>query len=319
MTQITPAWNKENVLELFGLSFNDLLARAHEIHRKNWDANQLQLSTLISIKTGNCTEDCKYCSQSRHYKTKLEPTDMMSLEDVADVARKAQESGAERMCMGASGRGPKERDMPALQEIVSKVKSFGLETCMTLGMVSKERAQQLKQAGLDYYNHNLDTSEEYYGNIVTTRTFQDRLDTLDAVRKAGIKVCSGGILGMGEERRDRASMISTLASLTPPPESVPINVLVPIPGTPLEGTPKLDPLELVRTVAVARITMPASRVRLSAGRETVSEECQALCFFAGANSVFYGDRLLTTENLSREQDDNLFEKLGLKREGHVVE
>jgi biotin synthase len=306
------SWSREAILDLFDLPFNDLIWRAHTAHREHWDVNRLQLSTLVSVKSGGCAEDCKYCGQSGHHdEVKLEATRMMPVEDVLTAARDAKAQGASRLCMGAAWRNPKDRDMPALLDMVSGVKAAGLETCMTLGMLSGEQAKALKEAGLDYYNHNIDTSPEFYGEIVTTRTFQDRLDTLALVRGAGLKICSGGILGMGEGREDRASMLEILANLDPPPESVPINVLVPIPGTPLEKAPRLDPLELVRTVAVARVLMPKSRVRLSAGRQAMTEECQALCFFAGANSVFYGERLLTTDNRPGSADDALFAKLGL--------
>lgn len=306
------SWSREAILDLFDLPFNDLIWRAHGVHRENWDVNRLQLSTLVSVKSGGCAEDCKYCGQSGHHdEVKLEATRMMPVDEVLAAARDAKAQGASRLCMGAAWRNPKDRDMPALLEMVSGVKAAGLETCMTLGMLSGEQAQALKEAGLDYYNHNIDTSPEFYGEVITTRTFQDRLDTLALVRGAGLKICSGGILGMGEGRDDRAGMLEILANLDPPPESVPINVLVPIPGTPLEKAPKLDPLELVRTVAVARVLMPKSRVRLSAGRQAMTEECQALCFFAGANSVFYGERLLTTDNRPGSADDALFAKLGL--------
>ncbi|MEO5337990.1 MAG: biotin synthase BioB [Magnetospirillum sp. WYHS-4] len=312
MNHLAKAWSREAILELFDLPFNDLLWRAHETHRRHWDVNRVQLSTLVSVKSGGCAEDCKYCGQSGHHdEVKLEATRLMPLAEVLDAAKAAKEQGASRLCMGAAWRNPKDRDMPALLEMVAGVKAAGLETCMTLGMLSDSQAEALKQAGLDYYNHNIDTSPEFYGEIVTTRTFQDRLNTLSLVRRAGLKICSGGILGMGEGREDRAGMIQALANLDPPPESVPINVLVPIPGTPLEKAPSLDPLELVRTVAVARLAMPVSRIRLSAGRNAMSDECQALCFFAGANSVFYGERLLTTDNRSGTSDDALFAKLGL--------
>lgn len=312
MPDTAPAWSRDAILDLFRLPFNDLLDRAHRVHRENWDVNAIQTSTLVSVKTGGCAEDCKYCGQSSHFETKLEATKLMPLEEVMDAARKAKAAGAGRLCMGAAWRNPKDRDMKPLLDMVSGVKALGLETCMTLGMLSAEQADALKTAGLDYYNHNLDTSEEYYDQIVTTRTFEDRLETLSTVRGAGLKICSGGILGMGEGREDRASMLLTLVSLDPPPESVPINTLVPIAGTPLEDVPKLDPLELVRTIAVARILMPASRIRLSAGRRAMTDECQALCFFAGANSVFYGEKLLTADNQGEDEDDVLFEKLGLR-------
>lgn len=305
-------WSREAILDLFQLPFNDLLWRAHQVHREHWDPNALQLSTLVSVKSGGCAEDCKYCGQSGHHsEVKLEATKMMPLAEVLAAAMDAKAIGASRLCMGAAWRNPKDRDMPALLEMVARVKGLGLETCMTLGMLTEGQAEALRGVGLDYYNHNIDTSPEFYGEIITTRTFQDRLDTLAVVRKAGMKICSGGILGMGEGREDRASMLQALANLDPPPESVPINVLVPIPGTPLEKTPSLDPIELVRTVAVARLAMPGSRVRLSAGRQAMTEECQALCFFAGANSVFYGERLLTTDNRPGTADDALFAKLGL--------
>ena len=313
MDQMAPRWTREAILDLFELPFNDLLNRAHEVHRANWDVNAVQTSSLVSVKTGGCAEDCFYCAQSSHHKeVKLEASRLMPLQDVLSEAEKAKDAGAGRLCMGAAWRNPKERDMPALLEMVSRVKGMGMETCMTLGMLTQDQADALKDAGLDYYNHNLDTSEDYYDKVVSTRTFRDRLDTLDVVRQAGLKVCSGGILGMGEGREDRAGLLEALANLNPPPDSVPINVLVPIAGTPMEDAPPLDPLELVRTVAAARISMPGSRVRLSAGRESLTDECQALCFFAGANSVFYGARLLTTDNRTESADDALFAKLGLR-------
>ena len=313
MDQAAPRWTRDAILELFELPFNDLLHRAHEVHRANWDVNAVQMSSLVSVKTGGCAEDCFYCAQSSHHKeVKLEASHLMPIGEVLEAAKCAKEDGAGRLCMGAAWRNPKDRDMPALLDMVSEVKGLGLETCMTLGMLTREQADALKDAGLDYYNHNLDTSEDYYDKVVSTRTFQDRLDTLSVVRDAGLKVCSGGILGMGEGRSDRAGLLEALANLDPPPDSVPINVLVPIAGTPMEDLPPLDPMELVRTVAVARVLMPGSRVRLSAGREALTDECQALCFFAGANSMFYGNRLLTTENRSQNADDALFDKLGLQ-------
>ncbi|MBF0560475.1 MAG: biotin synthase BioB [Alphaproteobacteria bacterium] len=312
--ELRPGWGKEEILGLFSLPFNDLLHRSHEIHRRNWDVNEIQLSTLVSVKTGGCAENCGYCGQSAHHEAKIEATKMMPLEEVMAAARKAKEAGATRLCMGAAWRSLRDRDLPHLMDIISGVKGEGMETCVTLGMLTTEQAQKLKESGLDYYNHNVDTSEEYYGEIVTTHTFQDRLDTLGNVRAAGLKVCSGGIVGMGEDRADRAGMLATLANLNPPPESVPVNMLVPIPGTPLADRPAVDPLELVRTIAVARILMPRSRVRLSAGREAMSDAIQALCFFAGANSMFYGERLLTANNPVEDKDRALFERLGLHAE-----
>ncbi|MFN3077218.1 MAG: biotin synthase BioB [Alphaproteobacteria bacterium] len=312
---LRPEWAREEVLGLFTLPFNDLLHRAHEVHRRHWDVNEIQLSTLVSVKTGGCQENCGYCGQSAHHKeAKIEATQMMPQEEVIAAARRAKESGATRLCMGAAWRSLRDRDLPHLMDLIAGVKGEGLETCVTLGMLTGEQAQRLKDSGLDYYNHNIDTSEEYYGEVITTHSFQDRLDTLSTVRAAGLKVCSGGIIGMGESRVDRAGMLITLANLTPPPESVPINTLVPIPGTPLADLPPIDSLELVRTVAVARILMPQSRVRLSAGRGGMSEEAQALCFFAGANSIFYGERLLTADNPVQDSDKAMFERLGLRPE-----
>ena len=286
--------------------------RAQQVHREHFDANAVQLSTLLSIKTGGCEEDCGYCSQSSHHDTGLKAEKLMDVDTVLDAARAAKANGASRFCMGAAWRNPKERHMPALTEMVRGVKELGLETCMTLGMLEDEQAQQLANAGLDYYNHNLDTSPEFYGQVISTRTYQDRLDTLDRVRDAGINVCCGGIIGMGESRRERAGLISQLANLNPYPESVPINNLVAIEGTPLEGTAPLDPFEFVRTIAVARITMPKAVVRLSAGREQLDDAMQAMCFLAGANSMFYGDQLLTTSNPQTQRDRALFERLGIR-------
>ncbi len=307
----TPAWTVEAVLALFELPFTDLLFRAQETLRIHFDPNAIQRSTLLSIKTGNCSEDCGYCSQSKRYQTGLETQRLLSTEEVIAAAKAAKAQGAGRFCMGAAWRGPKEKDMAAVSEMVRAVKELGLETCVTLGILKDGQAEQLKAAGLDYYNHNLDTAPEYYGDVVTTHTYQDRLDTLDNVREAGLKVCSGGIVGMGETRQHRAGLIAKLANLDPPPESVPINNLVPIPGTPMAGSDPVDIFEFVRTIAAARITMPRSYVRLSAGREQMSEAEQALCFLAGANSMFYGDQLLTTSNPGVERDNALFGKLGL--------
>ncbi|MCA8035056.1 biotin synthase BioB [Burkholderia arboris] len=311
----TPApqrWRVADVVALFELPFNDLMFRAQQVHREHFDANAVQLSTLLSIKTGGCEEDCGYCSQSSHHDTGLKAEKLMDVDAVLDAARAAKANGASRFCMGAAWRNPKERHMPALTEMVRGVKELGLETCMTLGMLEDEQARQLADAGLDYYNHNLDTSPEFYGQVISTRTYQDRLDTLDRVRDAGINVCCGGIIGMGESRRERAGLISQLANLNPYPESVPINNLVAIEGTPLEGTAPLDPFEFVRTIAVARITMPKAVVRLSAGREQLDDAMQAMCFLAGANSMFYGDQLLTTSNPQTQRDRALFERLGIR-------
>ncbi|KWF78841.1 biotin synthase [Burkholderia diffusa] len=305
-------WRVADVVALFELPFNDLMFRAQQVHREHFDANAVQLSTLLSIKTGGCEEDCGYCSQSSHHETGLKAEKLMDVDAVLDAARAAKANGASRFCMGAAWRNPKERHMPALTEMVRGVKELGLETCMTLGMLEDEQAQQLADAGLDYYNHNLDTSPEFYGQVISTRTYQDRLDTLDRVRDAGINVCCGGIIGMGESRRERAGLISQLANLNPYPESVPINNLVAIEGTPLEGTAPLDPFEFVRTIAVARITMPKAVVRLSAGREQLDDAMQAMCFLAGANSMFYGDQLLTTSNPQTQRDRALFERLGIR-------
>ncbi|KVH65770.1 biotin synthase [Burkholderia ubonensis] len=305
-------WRVADVVALFELPFNDLMFRAQQVHREHFDANAVQLSTLLSIKTGGCEEDCGYCSQSSHHDTGLKAEKLMDVDAVLDAARAAKANGASRFCMGAAWRNPKERHMPALTEMVRGVKEMGLETCMTLGMLEEEQAKALADAGLDYYNHNLDTSPEFYGQIISTRTYQDRLDTLDRVRDAGINVCCGGIIGMGESRRERAGLITQLANLNPYPDSVPINNLVAIEGTPLEGTAALDPFEFVRTIAVARITMPKAVVRLSAGREQLDDGLQAMCFLAGANSMFYGDQLLTTSNPQTQRDRALFERLGIR-------
>jgi biotin synthase len=313
--EIRSDWTRQEILDLFARPFNDLLHRAHETHRRHFDPNTIQLSTLLNIKTGGCQEDCKYCAQSVHYDTGLGAGRLLDRDEIRAAAEQAKAAGAARFCMGAAWRELKDRDLPRIAAIVADVKALGLETCMTLGMMTPAQAAALQAAGLDYYNHNIDTSEEYYTNIITTRSYQDRLDTIGAVREAGLKVCSGGIIGMGEARSDRAGMLLTLATLDPHPESVPINLLVPIDGTPLGHTEPLDPFELVRTIALARILMPRAHVRLSAGRRSLTDEAQALCFFAGANSIFYGDRLLTTENPDHEKDLALFDRLGLQSEG----
>ncbi len=304
-------WELTQVQTLFDLPFNELLYRAHTIHRANFDPNAIQISTLLSIKTGKCSEDCGYCSQSAHHNTELEAEALLALDDVVSAAKKAKSEGADRFCMGAAWSRPNKRDFPKVLEMIKAVKSLDMESCVTLGMLDKEQVAQLKEVGLDYYNHNLDTSPEFYGNVISTRTFQDRLDTLNSVQQAGIHVCSGGILGLGEARQDRCSLLVQLANMEKHPDSVPINMLVQVEGTPLFGQDKIEPLEFVRTVAVARILMPHSVVRLSAGREEMSDEMQALCFFAGANSVFYGERLLTTEGASSQDDQTLFANLGL--------
>ncbi|GLX80341.1 biotin synthase [Thalassotalea insulae] len=307
-------WTLDEVNALFALPFNDLMFQAQTIHRQHFNANEVQVSTLLSIKTGACPEDCKYCSQSARYKTDIEKERLMEVEKVLEAAKRAKEQGSTRFCMGAAWRNPKERDMPYVVEMVKGVKSLGLETCMTLGMLSTEQANELQQAGLDYYNHNLDTSPEHYNQIITTRSYQDRLDTLDNVRSAGMKVCSGGIVGLGEQATDRASLLMQLANLTPQPESVPINMLVKIDGTPLADVEDLDHFDFIRCIAVARIMMPKSHVRLSAGREAMNEQMQAMCFLAGANSIFYGCKLLTAANPETNQDILLFKKLGINTE-----
>ena len=304
-------WTREKVSALFALPFPDLLFEAHRIHRLHWNPHEVQISTLLSIKTGGCPEDCAYCPQSAYYDTGVKAEKLMSLGAVLTEARVAKDAGASRFCMGAAWREPKDRDLEQVCAMVEGVKALGLETCTTLGMLTAAQASRLKRAGLDYYNHNLDTSPEYYGRIITTRVYQDRLDTLAHVREAGIHVCCGGIVGMGEGLEDRIGMLATLASLPQHPESVPINMLVQVEGTPLSTGDKIDPLDFVRVIAVARITMPASVVRLSAGREDMSDETQALCFLAGANSIFYGPKLLTTPNPERDHDMRLLDRLGL--------
>lgn len=305
-------WTREEVRALFALPFPELVFRAAEIHRAHFDPTEVQISTLLSIKTGGCPEDCGYCSQSSKFDTGVKAEKLMSLEAVLAEAQAAKAGGATRFCMGAAWRSPKDRDLDKVCAMVEGVKALGMETCVTLGMLEAAQAKRLKDAGLDYYNHNLDTSPEYYSEIITTRTFQDRLDTLDHVRDAGINVCCGGIVGMGESVEDRVGMIVSLATLPVHPESVPINMLMQVEGTPLAVSGEIEPLDFVRTIAVARITMPASMVRLSAGRESMSEEMQALCFLAGANSIFYGPKLLTTPNPARDRDMALLGKLGMR-------
>ena len=308
-------WVPEAVEKLFALPFNDLLFRAQGVHRANFDPNEVQLSTLLSVKTGGCPEDCGYCPQSARFHTGISNEDLLPLDQVLAAARVAKERGATRFCMGAAWRGPKQRDLDRVVDMIKAVRELGMETCATLGMLKEGQAEQLGRAGLDYYNHNLDTAPDYYAEIVHTRKQQDRLDTLARVRAAGLRVCCGGIVGMGESRQQRAAMIAQLANLDPYPESVPINNLVQVDGTPLVGTEALDTLEFVRTIACARITMPRARVRLSAGRSEMSEAVQALCFLAGANSIFYGDKLLTTSNPEAERDMTLMDKLGLHAAG----
>ncbi|MDX1704965.1 biotin synthase BioB [Pseudidiomarina sp.] len=311
-TALRHDWTVAEIEDLFAHPFNDLLFQAQQIHRQHFDPNAVQVSTLLSIKTGACPEDCKYCPQSAHYHTGVDRERLMAVNKVLEEAKAAKAQGASRFCMGAAWRNPKARDMPYVIEMVKGVKELGLETCMTLGMLSVEQAKMLQQAGLDYYNHNLDTSPEFYGEIISTRTYQDRLSTLQNVRDAGMKVCAGGIVGMGESRRDRAGLLQQLANLPQHPESVPVNMLVKVAGTPFAEIDDLDPFEFVRTIAVARILMPESFVRLSAGREDMNDEMQALCYLAGANSIFYGERLLTTANPEADKDRQLFDRLGLK-------
>ncbi len=311
-------WSTAEIEALFALPFQDLIFRAQQVHREHHVPNTVQMSTLLSIKTGACPEDCKYCPQSVRYDTGLEREVLMQVAEVRERAVAAKAAGATRFCMGAAWRSPKKKDVDAVVAMVREVRALGLETCATLGMVTPEQARELKDAGLDYYNHNLDTSPEFYGEIITTRTFQDRLDTLDAVRGAGLNVCCGGIVGMGETVRDRARMLETLANLPHHPESVPINQLVQVPGTPLAGAAPTDPLDFIRTIAVARVVLPKSYVRLSAGREAMSDELQALAFLAGANSIFYGEKLLTTGNPDVEHDRALLARLGIQPETQVA-
>jgi len=305
-------WTLDEVLALYELPLMDLIWRAQGVHRENFDPNAIQRSTLLSVKTGGCSEDCSYCSQSARYETDTERERLMPLDEVVAAAKAAKAKGASRFCMGAAWKGPKDNDLDRVLDMVREVKALGMQTCVTLGMLRDGQAEKLKDAGLDYYNHNLDTDKEFYGQVIKTHTHDDRLDTLEQVRDAGINVCSGGIIGMGESRRNRAGLIVQLANLPQPPESVPINNLVPIPGTPLADKDRLDPFEFVRTIAAARITMPSSWVRLSAGRQEMTDELQTLCFLAGANSMFYGDRLLTTGNPDVDRDDQLFARLGVK-------
>ncbi len=306
-----PRWSQTDIEALFALPFADLMWRAQAVHREHFEANEVQLSTLLSIKTGGCPENCAYCPQAAEFDTSVEATKLLAPEAVLDAARRAQAAGATRFCMGAAWRGPKDRDIEKVAAIVTAVKALGLETCATLGMLEDGHAEQLRDAGLDYYNHNLDSAPDFYADIVSTRRYEDRLDTLQRVRGAGVKVCCGGIVGMGESRAQRAGLIGALANLEPYPESVPINHLVQVEGTPLHGLEPLDPLEFVRTIAVARITMPTARVRLSAGRQQMGEAVQAMCFLAGANSIFYGDKLLTTGNPDVDADTRLLARLGM--------
>jgi len=309
---MSPGWSSVAAWSVYQLPFNDLLFRAQTVHRQHFDPNRVQLSRLLNIKTGGCPEDCGYCSQSSHHSTGLAASKLMDVEKIVVEARKAKESGATRYCMGAAWRNPRPRDMDAIVDIVGQVKALGLETCMTLGMLDRDQSARLSAAGLDYYNHNIDTSESYYPKVTSTRTFEDRLKTLENVRQSGMKVCSGGILGMGESESDRVDMLVTLANLPEAPESVPINMLIPIPGTPLANAAPIGPIEFVRIIALARIMMPTSFVRLSAGRSAMTDEMQAMCFFAGANSIFVGDVLLTAGNPEDEADRKLFRRLGLQ-------
>nr|WP_113867397.1 biotin synthase BioB [Brenneria salicis]NMN91982.1 biotin synthase [Brenneria salicis ATCC 15712 = DSM 30166]RBP61289.1 biotin synthase [Brenneria salicis ATCC 15712 = DSM 30166]RLM30292.1 biotin synthase [Brenneria salicis ATCC 15712 = DSM 30166] len=312
-------WTLEQAQKLFNKPFLELMFEAQQVHRQHFDPRQVQVSTLLSIKTGACPEDCKYCPQSSRYRTGIETERLMQVEQVLESARQAKAAGSTRFCMGAAWKNPHERDMPYLERMVQGVKALGMETCMTLGALNGDQAQRLAGAGLDFYNHNLDTSPEFYGNIITTRSYQERLDTLDKVRDAGIKVCSGGIVGLGETVRDRAGLLVQLANLPTPPESVPINMLVKVKGTPLADNDDVDPFDFIRTIAVARIMMPSSYVRLSAGREQMNEQTQAMCFMAGANSIFYGCKLLTTPNPKEDKDLALFRKLGLNPQQTDVE
>ncbi|MBL0319976.1 MAG: biotin synthase BioB [Alphaproteobacteria bacterium] len=309
-------WQLSEVLDLFALPFNDLLFKSHSIHRQTFDPNSIQTSTLLSIKTGACPEDCKYCPQSAHYKTQLEKEPLMDAGRVKEMAMQAKNAGATRFCMGAAWSRLHDRDLPQVVEMIKHVKDQGLETCMTLGMLSQDQAHQLKEAGLDFYNHNIDTSEEFYKEIISTRTYQDRLDTLEYVRQSGMKTCCGGIIGMGEGLDDRANMLITLANMPEHPHSVPINLLVKVEGTPLSKQGEVDIFDFIRTIAIARILMPYSFVRLSAGRTAMASEAQALCFFAGANSIFYGEKLLTTANPEADNDNDLFKRLGLTKMSH---
>jgi biotin synthase len=318
-TTVRNDWTRKEVAALFDLPFSDLMFKAQTVHRENFDPNEVQVSTLCSIKTGACPEDCKYCPQSARYDTGLEKEKLMKVEAVIEEAKAAKAGGATRFCMGAAWRSPKKKDMPYVTSMVKGVKELGLETCMTLGMVNDDQAQELSDAGLDYYNHNLDTSPEFYGDIITTRTYQDRLDTLGSVRAAGMKVCSGGIVGMGEGQKDRVGLLHQLATMPQHPESVPVNMLVRVEGTPLAQEEDLDPFDFIRTIAVARIIMPKSHVRLSAGREEMNDQLQSMAFLAGANSIFYGEKLLTTANPSENKDMQLFKRLGINPEKYETE
>ena len=312
MTTTSESWSISQVEELYALPFQTLMSRAAKVHQENFPEGDIELATLLSIKTGGCPEDCSYCPQAARYHTGVEATKLMDVEEVLEAAKAAKAAGSNRFCMGAAWREPKDRDIEKVATMIREVKALGLETCATLGMLEKTQAEALSEAGLDYYNHNLDTSEDFYGSIIKTREYQDRIDTLGHVRESGMSVCCGGIIGMGETRRQRAALIARLANLSPYPESVPINHHVPMPGTPLENQPALNPLEFVRTIAVARITMPTARVRLSAGRQALGNAVQAMCFMAGANSIFYGDKLLTTNNPEAQADLALLQELGLK-------
>lgn len=307
------AWTYEEAEKLFNLPFSDLIFKAQTAHREHFDPNEVQVSTLLSIKTGSCPENCAYCPQSAHFNTGLKKEPLMQVAPVIEAAKRAKEAGSTRFCMGAAWRGPRDGDLDVVCTMIKEVKSLGLETCATLGLLQPHQAEKLKEAGLDYYNHNIDTSEEFYDKIITTRCFQDRISTLEHVRASGMKVCCGGIVGMGETNEDRIRMLVLLANMDEPPESVPINQLIKIPGTPLANVPDVDPFDFIRTIALARILMPSSFVRLSAGRESMSEELQSLCFLAGANSIFFGEKLLTAQNPVPEQDNQLFGKLGLQK------
>ncbi len=317
MMQLRHDWKIEEIQNLFSMPFNDLLFKAHSIHRENFDPNKVQVSSLLNIKSGACPEDCSYCSQSSKHDSGLERESLMQLNQVITAAKKAKDLGSERFCMGAAWRNPTDKSLDLVIEMIKEVKGMGMESCVTLGMLTDVQAERLKEAGLDYYNHNIDTSKEHYSNVITTREFQDRLDTIDHVQKAGINVCSGGILGLGETVEDRASMLQTLANMAVHPNSVPINLLVPIPGTPFETMEKPSDIDFVRSVAVARVLMPKSVVRLSAGRNDMSEATQAMCFFAGANSMFYGEELLTTPNVTQSNDEAMFKDLGINMHQHV--
>ncbi len=319
MNELRHDWTRAEVEQMLNRPFNDLLFDAQSVHREHFDPNAVQVSTLLSIKTGACPEDCGYCSQSAKHDTELEREKLLPLDEVVEAAREAKANGASRFCMGAAWRNPTDTNLEHVIEMIKAVRAEGMETCVTLGMLGEQQARRLRDAGLDYYNHNLDTSPEFYGEVITTRTFEDRLETLAHVRAAGINVCSGGILGMGEARGDRASMLCELANLPEHPQSVPINMLVPVAGTPLQDAAELDPIEFVRAIAVARLMMPRSYVRLSAGRGGMSDEMQALCFLAGANSIFYGDRLLTTDNVEEHADRQLFARLGIHPDETPVE